>query len=147
MKLIIIPLFILILLSIGIQMYNLQMPKVDSEGKYILAGQESLSFVFSVTLLTGFIGFFVVVAIVGVFLGLDISIFGSTAKLDQRSQNIAYNALFYGGLWGIFSVLATIGINGLGLFTDMIWGTLIYTILTLVYVLGINQQIQGGGNE
>lgn len=97
---------------------------------------------FNISLMAGFLAFFTAIIAVGILSGLNISIFGSTVQLSQRAQNLLYNSLFYGGLWGIFSVLATIGINGLGLFSIPAFGAFFYLILTLIYILGINQQIQ-----
>lgn len=151
MKLILIPLFILILTSISVQMFNFQSPDFTGEGNTNLPSQSSQltdlgisNTSFTVTVMGGFIILFTTIAGVGIISGLNISVFGSTVQISQRAQNILYNALFYGGLWGIFSVLASTGISGLGIFSVPIFGALFYLILSLIYVLGINQQIEKG---
>lgn len=150
MKLILIPLFIIILIAISVQMMNFQTPDYSKASGTINNPSQAeqittlgvTSTAFTLTLIGGFLVLFGAVAVIGILAGLNISVFGSTVKIDSRPQNIIYNSMFYGGLWGIFSVLATIGINGLGLFSLPIFGYLFYAILTLIYVLGINQQIQ-----
>lgn len=149
MKLIIFPLSILILLALSVQMFNLvPMNYTNTYGTLYGSTNEQLislgviDTTFNITLMGGFLSLFATVAGIGIATGLNISVFGSTVRISQRSQNIIYNSMFYGGLWGMFSVLATVGINGLGLFSIEIFGALFYLVLTLFYVLGINQQIQ-----
>lgn len=145
MKLIIIPLFFLIMISICVQMANFTPISSTYSTNISVVENSPLNFAYTVTILGGFLGFFIGIVVIGVLIGIDVSIFGSTFSLSPRSQNIAYNALFYGGLWGIFSVTATVGINGLGLFSiPLEYSGFMYIILTLIYVLGINQQIQSG---
>ncbi len=159
MKLIFIPLLFIIILAISVQSINFvpygyeniedsfDNPAKFSNGTY---GQEiqqleMMQANFNLTLELGFITFFIAIIAVGIIAGLNVSVLGSTVQISERSQKLVYNSMFYGGLWGIFSVLATIGIRGYGLFSIPVYGVLFYLILTLVYVLGVNQQIEGTG--
>jgi hypothetical protein len=148
LKLVLIPLFILILIAVTVQFFNFA--PIFSGGNYaynsgVTSGTGQVGIVFTVGLSVGFLSLFGSAVIIGILSGLDISIFGSTVQISERSQKLIYHILFYGGLWGIFSVLSTIGINGLSLFAIPLWGILFYLILTLVYVLGVNQQIESTG--
>lgn len=151
MRLIIIPLFILILVSVSVQMINF-MP-LFSGGEYSIGMEnydQSLATIgltdllFDITIIAGFIGLMVGSALVGIIAGLEIEVLGSTIQISEQSQKILQTSMFYLGLWGVFSVLATTGILGLGLFSIPIFGILFYIILTLLYVLGIQQQINKG---
>lgn len=158
MKLILIPLFFLILLAVTVQMVNfntidystssgnsdINTVQGSTNQQLQLNSLNSSNVSFNLTLMTGFLALFAVCIGAGILSGLNISIFGSTVQISERAQNLLYNSLFYGGLWGIFSVLATVGINGFGLFAFPVWGALFYLILTLLYVLGVNNQIQHG---
>lgn len=149
MKLILIPLFFIILIAISVQMINFQdLDYSTTSGNSNLGiDKEQINDLgvnnatFNLTLMGGFITLFTVIIAIGVLSGLNISVFGSTVQISERSQKLLYNSTFYGGIWGIFSVLATTGINGLGLFSIPVFGAFFYIILTLIYVLGINQQI------
>lgn len=152
MKYILIPLFFIMLIAVTVQMVNFMEPNFSGEystnidvSNQQLTDAGVTSIVFNVTLLGGFLALFTSVVAVGILAGLNISIFGSTVQISSRSQNIIYNSMFYGGLWGIFSVLSTIGINGFGLFSLPILGYIFYGVLTLIYILGINEQIQTSG--
>jgi hypothetical protein len=151
MKLILIPLIILIVVAISVQMINLQPLSTEYNGKIEqntngntqindLSGNSAT---FQVSLMGGFIALFTAIAVVGVLSGLNISVFGSTVQISERSQKLLFNSLFFGGIWGIFSVLATVGLNGLGIFSIPIFGGVFYLILTLFYIFGINQQVNG----
>ncbi len=73
---------------------------------------------------------------IGVTIG--ISILGS--GLSESSQNILYKSIVYYAIWGIFSVFAynmgVIGISNIPTF-----GSLIYLFMTIVYTVGVQQQI------
>lgn len=70
---------------------------------------------------------------------LGITIFGS--GLSNSSQNVIYKSVFFYALWGIFSALGC-GVSGdVGLLSIPIFGTLIYIIISLCYVVGVQSQI------
>lgn len=159
-KLVLIPLISLIVIALFVQFYALGGVSDsftttngygngtnDLQGYNGTNGQLDLSGISTNTvtlvLSTGFIALFLGMAIIGILAGLDIEVLGSTIKLSERSQKLMYNGLLYGGLWGLFSVLATTGVNGNGegLFSIQIGGIIIYAFMTLFYVLGVNQEI------
>ena len=152
MKLIIAPLILLIIVALSVQFVSLGgftssydgTSTIDSTNQQLIdLGVIEVSF--NLVLITGFLTLFVSIAIIGILSGLNISVLGSTVQIHGRSQSILYNTLFYGGLWGIFSTLATVGLSsGIGLFDIPVFGIVLYAIMTLFYVLGINGQIQGG---
>jgi len=145
MKLILIPLIVLITIALSVQMINLQNPQTTFIGQTgIDTGLTTFglnSVTLSVTLISGFVGLFAGLVVLGVLIGADVEILGSTIKLSERSQKIAFNSLFYGGIWGLFSVLAIVGVNGLSLFSIPIFGAVMYMLLSLVYAVGINGEI------
>lgn len=149
MKLIIIPLLILILVATTVQLTNFA-PIFEETSGEISTGVDNQQIsdlgatetAFTITLAVGFISLFVAIAVIGILSGLNISVLGSTVGISERSQKLVYNVCFYGGLWGIFSVMATVGLNGFSLFSLPIWGLFFYIILSLFYVLGVNQQIE-----
>lgn len=90
--------------------------------------------------------FFTIIATIGALSGLNIQVFGSTVKIDSHAQSIIFNGLFYGGLWGIFSVLTivsiTLGSTSIGLFA-IPYGSIFYLILSLIFIIGIVKEING----
>lgn len=154
MKLILIPLIFLILLGVSIQFFNFQTIGYTGESGTVdmpyssgtQIDQLNLQQVtYQVTVMGGLIILFMTVIGVGILSGLNISLFGSTIQISQRSQNLLFNALVFGGIWGIFSTLAIVGVNNLSIFSVPVFGALLYFMLTLIYVLGVVKQIQGGG--
>jgi len=150
MKLILIPLIILILIAVSVQMINAQPIQTtysgttsqDTNGNDQISELGGSTASFNLTVMGGFLALFTAIAVVGILSGLNISVLGSTVQISQRSQSLMFNSLFFGGIWGIFSVLATTGINGVGMFAfPYSMGVLFYLIMTLIYVMGINQQI------
>lgn len=147
------PLTLLIIIAISVQMINFQTPlsgtyTSDTSGNPNNEQASALGNIFSVSLVlvatTGFLTLFVGMIVLGVLMGLNISVFGSTVQISARAQKILFNGLFYGGLWGLFSVLATVGVNGIGLFSLPMIGIIFYLIISLFYVLGINSEINKG---
>jgi hypothetical protein len=121
----------------GINGYN----GTNGQGQLDLSGLSDSALTLSLTV--GFLALFIGMLVTGILIGLDVEVLGSTIKLSERSQKLAFNGLFYGGLWGLFSVLATVGVNGynIGLFSVPIGGIIIYAIMTLFYILGINEEM------
>lgn len=149
MKLLIVPLLLLIIIAVSVQFVNFSYMDMTTTNSISSLDVNSTqltdlgvtSSTFSITLMAGFLALFISISVIGILSGLNISVLGSTVQISERSQNILYHSLFYGGLWGIFSTLATIGISGIGLF-NVPYGTIFYMLMTLFYVLGINSQIQ-----
>jgi hypothetical protein len=162
LRFIIIPLLIIICIAIFVQVYSFTTINEDYETTLNLEGTNALEFLFginiastlfTITLSTGFLVVFIIVIIIGIFSGLQVQVLGSTLQLSERSQNLIFNILLFGGLWGLFSILASIGLNisgeQVGILSITIFGlnvgALGWFILTLIYCLGIVQQIQQTG--
>lgn len=150
MKLILGPLFILIIIALCVQFISLGSfqnaltsdPSIDATNDQ-LTGLTSYSM--NVSLIAGFVTLFLGIIVIGILSGLNISVLGSTVQISERSQKLLFNGLLYGGLWGLFSVLATIGVTGtvFGIFSIPLFGAIFYGILSLLYIIGISQQIDG----
>lgn len=151
MKLILIPLFLLIIIAFSVQFISandIQTTYSGETGNYgdneQLINLGIISLPFEVVAGVGFITFFTIIAGIGALSGLNIEVFGSTVKISEQSQKIIFNGLFYGGLWGIFSVLAVTSLtfagSMIGLFS-VPYGSIFYLILSLVFVIGIVKQI------
>lgn len=69
---------------------------------------------------------------------LGITIFGT--GLSDSSQNVIYKSVFFFAIWGIFSALGC-GFNGVGLFSIPVFGSVLYIVITLCYVVGVQSQI------
>lgn len=82
----------------------------------------------------GAIGWLVVIVAIGVACG--IMILGS--GLSETSQSLLWNAIFYGAIWGIVSILPAPMI-----FSVEVFGGLIYITLTIIYVVGVIMTIGG----
>lgn len=152
MKLIIFPLFFIILIAISVQLINfspLYSGGISNTG--LESGENSLQLIgisdmiFDISLGIGFLGLMISSALIGILSGLQIEVIGSTLQLSEQAQKILQIGLFYVGLWGIFSLLASTGLLGIGIFSIPVFGILFYLILTLLYVLGIQQQISNSG--
>ena len=74
--------------------------------------------------------------VVGVIGGIDVVGSG----LSEHSVKLLSNSVLYFGLWGIFSSIAI----PLILEIPMYFGVIIYTILTLMYVVGVISLSNGG---
>lgn len=153
-KYIIVPLLIIVSLAVIIQFMNFQdLTTANYNDQYQtntgvnVGSSEQLDVLglnnqtMTVTLLAGFIALFAGICATGIIAGLNISVFGSTVQISERSQKIIFNILLYGGLWGIFSSLAMLGMNGIGLNSIPIFGILFYGLLSLFYILGISKEI------
>lgn len=151
MKLILIPLLFLVLIAFSVQMINFVPVSTtyqgtsnnpDTSNSTQINDLGIVNTTFNITIMTGFLALFTAIIAVGVLTGLNISVFGSTVQLSLRSQKLVFVSMFYGGLWGLFSTLATVGLNGVGLFSIPTWGILFYLILTLFYIIGIDKLIE-----
>ena len=91
---------------------------------------------FSLIGIDGFLALIIGIIALGVLAGIHV--LGS--GLSDASINIIYKSVFYYVLWGIFSVFAY-GINDIGISSIPIFGMVIYLFLTIVYSIGIQQQI------
>jgi len=152
-KLIYIPLLFLISIACCVQLINLQTPfqgeynsdvNLDPDEQTTTKIGAMMSTSITVVATAGFVTMFISMIVLGVLISVDWSLLGSTIKMGERGQKLIFNGLFYGGLWGLFSVLATIGINGVGLFSLPLLGIFTYLIMSLFYILGINAQINSG---
>lgn len=91
---------------------------------------------FTLDAYAGAIGWLVVIVSIGVACG--ILVLGS--GLSETSQHLLWNAIFYGAVWGIVSILPAPMI-----FSIEIFGGIIYITLTLIYVVAVLMTI--GGSE
>jgi len=83
---------------------------------------------FNIDPLTGAIGILITIAVIGALFGLQLLDSG----LNTQSVKFLIMAIGYAGLWLLFSMLAYDLIIQIEIF-----GALIYTILTIMYVVGI----------
>lgn len=65
--------------------------------------------------------------------------------LSDTTQKIIFNSVIYLGLWGIFSILAYDLLSDMS--TELGFGILLWMILTIVYIIGFAQTIQGGASD
>lgn len=151
-KLILIPLILLIVIAITVQLVNLTPISGDRTGGTEIGTVPDsdvklpfgLNQTFTIVATVGFISLFALITILGVLAGTKVEVLGSTIQLSDYSQKVIYNALTYLGIWGIFSVLSTVGLGGIGgIFSIPILGLFGYVFLTLLYVTGIVQEING----
>lgn len=84
----------------------------------------------------GLITIFIVIIVIAVLLGLQILASG----LSPESVRFIMLALLYFGLWGLLSTACFNLITSIQVF-----GTMIYLVLTIAYVIGVVQKISGGG--
>lgn len=87
--------------------------------------------------IVGLIAIFIVIIIVAAILGIQILASG----LSPESVKFIMNAVLYFGIWSLLSVPCFNLIISIEIF-----GTLIYIILTIAYVIGVIQKISGGNN-
>lgn len=84
----------------------------------------------------GFLALLIVFVAIGAIAGIHF--LGS--GLSDSSINIIYKSAFYYTLWGVFSVLG-LGVGDYGLSSIPIFGTVIYIVFTLMYIIGVQSQI------
>lgn len=98
---------------------------------------------FSTTLISGIIAIIIALMAVGAIAG--IRVLGS--GISDTSVKIIYNSVLFYAIWGILSVFTLNGLDADGLlsipFGVGIW---IWFIMTLLYSLGIVQQINSTGS-
>jgi hypothetical protein len=94
---------------------------------------DSISLIGVDGLLALMIGFIAIATLLGVHF------FGS--GLSDSSINIIYKSTVFYTIWGIFSFLGLGVGNEYGIISIPVFGVIIYFILTLVYVVGVQSQI------
>lgn len=82
--------------------------------------------------ITGAILILLLLLVLAVLVGLKFAGFG----LSDESVRIIINVVVYGGIWGALSLLGYGAINAIPFF-----GGFIYIILTIMYVLGVQQRV------
>ena len=102
---------------------------------FVVEGQDILFYIDTSNLLTAGIALLITIAIVAGVSG--ITFLGS--GLNPQSARIIIFLTAYGGVWAVLSVLASNLI-----FQIEVFGTLIYISLTIIYSIGVVQQISGG---
>lgn len=93
---------------------------------------ENLDFVFNIDSLTGAIAIIIIVGLLCCLIG--IRILGS--GLSETSVKYLTTAIFYTGIWSLFSLLSYNFIISIKVF-----GLLLYISLTIIYVLGVVQKL------
>lgn len=160
-KYILTPLLLIMIIAFSVQFFNMTDITVNPyDGTYGSGtgingtdeydGGDQIDFLglgsvdFTTALMTGLIALFIVIIVIGIVSGLNISVLGSTVQISERSQKLLFVGLLYGGLWGMFSVLATIGVSGIGLFSiPLYFGVIFYFILTMIFIIGLAKEIDG----
>lgn len=97
-------------------------------------GQEGL-FIIDPTVAT--IAIFIV--IIGIAAVLGIQVVGS--GLSEESVKTIMSCILYGAIWGLLSVFAMPLIISIEIF-----GTIIYMVLLMLYVIGVIEKITGGNS-
>jgi len=93
-----------------------------------LTSNASVPTSFNIDPLTGAIGILITIAVIGAVFGLQLLDSG----LNAQSVKFLIMAVSFAGVWLLFSMLAYDLIIQIEVF-----GTLIYTVLTIMYVVGI----------
>lgn len=89
---------------------------------------------FEIDPVAGMIVIFIVIIVIGLLLGIQVLASG----LSPESIRFVMNAILYFGIWSVLSALASPLIFGIEIF-----GTLIYIVLTVAYVIGVIQKQTG----
>lgn len=96
---------------------------------------ESSDVVFSIDGITGAIVILIVIVTIASVIGIQI--LGS--GLSDASVRVITAVLVYSGLWGVLSVL-----SGSLIFSIEVFGSVIYIVLTLFYVIGVVEKVTEG---
>lgn len=92
---------------------------------------------FNIDPVIGFTATIIVIVVLASVLGIQI--IGS--GLSPETVRVMIIGISYAGIWIVFSLLAEPLISSIEIF-----GTLLYVVLTIGYVIGVVQQIAGGGD-
>ena len=104
---------------------------------FVVSSQDVLFFIDTSNLLSAGIALLITIAIVAGITG--ITVLGS--GLNPQSAKIIIFIPAFGGIWAVLSILASSLI-----FQIEVFGVIIYISLTIVYSIGVIQQISGGND-
>ena len=95
-------------------------------------------FIFGLDPLTGGLVLITTLAVFGAL--ITITVLGS--GMSDNGSRILMVSFFYGGIWGILSIVSYPLINSIEIF-----GGLLYLMLTMLYAIGVISKYFGGGVE
>lgn len=95
---------------------------------------EGLLFAIDPTVAT--IGVFVIIGVIGAIVGIQ----AFASGLSPESVKVVIAMIVYGALWGLLTLLALPLIEAISYF-----GTIIYMVLLIGYIVGVIQKVIGGG--
>lgn len=104
---------------------------------YVIAPENVLFTIDTTTLIIAGIALLVTIGITAGLTGIQV--LGS--GLNAQSVRIIILLFAYGGIWATLSILSFNLINSIELF-----GSILYITMTIVYVIGVVQNLSGGGD-